>query len=173
VTAATSPVRSTVDAAVTGEESSVFMVLSCRVLAVILARWSGVSSCVISDCFRFCPKLRWTELRALCCRDDTPESRLEERVDRCKGVSTGPLLSLGEDLVGRVCFGVAWRGVGSFGGGDGGGGSAVLKSGSDGGSRGGGDSCGRVKPKLNPPEKAVVLESWPVSTGTQVPSIIR
>ena len=78
------------------------------------------------------------------------------------------MLNLGETLVGGVCFGVARRGVGSFGGGGGGCGSSVVGSGSGGGggagSRGGDGSCGRVKPKLKPPEKAVVLKNCPVST---------
>ena len=71
------------------------------------------------------------------------------------------MINLGEALVGGVCFGVAWRGVGSFGGGAGGGGSSEVSSSGGGGagSRGGDGSTGRVKPKLKPPEKAVVLKN--------------
>ena len=75
MTAAIAAVRVTGDTTAAGEESSVLRVLDSRVVAVMLACWSGASSCVISDCFRFC--------LALCCRDDpASESRLEERVDR-------------------------------------------------------------------------------------------
>ena len=105
---------------------------------------------MISVRFRFSPELVPTELRTLCCFEAAvSESLLEERVDRCIGVSIGPALNLGVALVG----GVSRRGgVGPFADSAGcGNGAGALSRARDG-------SCGRSNANENGAAKAVVLQ---------------